>query len=237
MQGEIVLDTETTGVDNRVDRIIEVAAMEVEGLRETGRVFHRFYDPGREIPQGATDVHGMTWDDLKGKPEFKDEAAELAEFIAGRTLVIHNAPFDIGFLNAEFRRAGVKPVYGEVIDTLQRARLRHPGASVNLDALCERYGIDRSGRTKHGGLIDVRLLFQVWIRLSDRDRLSLDAAPIAATVETVLDAMPESARQAWFPDRRAAGLGQPSEADEAAHAAFVEKMAKKSKGPPLWAGL
>ena len=234
MAREIILDTETTGTDQRVDRIIEIAAIEVEGLRETGRVFHRFYDPGREIAPGATEVHGMTWADLKGKPRFEEEAAEFAAFVSGATLVIHNAPFDIGMMKAELHRCRVEPTWGEVVDTLPMARKRHPGQSTNLDALCDRYGIDRSGRGKHGGLIDVKLLHQVYIRLSGIDQLiplDQEAGELAAVIAG--DMMPDAARQGWFGDRGAA-LGAPTAEDEARHAAFVAAMAKKAKGPVLW---
>lgn len=234
MEREIVLDTETTGTDPKTDKIIEVAAIEVEGTRETGRVFHRFYNPNREIDPGATRVHGMTWDDLKDKPLFQDGAAELAQFLDGATLVIHNAPFDIGMLDAEFGRTRHRPRYGTIIDTLPLARRRHPGATNNLDALCDRYGIDRSDRTKHGGLVDVKLLFQVYVRLCGRDQLiPLDESE-EALVAAAGDLMPAAARQGWFPDRRETGLGQPDADDLARHAAFLATVAKKSKGLLLW---
>ncbi len=235
MEREIVLDTETTGVDPKTDKIIEVAAIEVEGTRETGRVFHRFYNPNREIDPGATRVHGMTWDDLRDKPLFQDGAAELARFLDGRTLVIHNATFDIGMLDAEFARTRHRPRYGTIVDTLPLARRRHPGAASNLDALCDRYGIDRSGRTKHGGLVDVKLLFQVYIRLVGRDQLiPLDAAEEALVAAAAGDLMPAAARQAWFPDRRESGIGQPDADELARHEAFLALVAEKSKGRLLW---
>ena len=154
---QIVLDTETTGLDPRSGhRIIEVACIEMENRRFTGRHLHKYVNPEREIDAGAQAVHGITLEFLADKPKFADIADEFLEFINGAELVIHNAPFDLGFLNAELRRLDrvpVETVCNGVIDTLRMAKDLHPGKRNSLDALCERYEIDNSGRTLHGALM------------------------------------------------------------------------------------
>ncbi|PZO78636.1 MAG: DNA polymerase III subunit epsilon [Mesorhizobium amorphae] len=165
---EIVFDTETTGLDNREDRVIEIGAIEMDNRFPTGRVFHHYINPqGRAVHPDALAVHGISDDQLKDKPTFPEIAAEFAAFIEGANLVAHNATFDIGFINAEFGRLGDhKPIEGErVVDTLQLARRKHPMGPNSLDALCRRYGIDNSRRTKHGALLDSELLAEVYVEL------------------------------------------------------------------------
>jgi DNA polymerase-3 subunit epsilon len=167
---QIVLDTETTGLDPRSGhRIIEVACIEMENRRFTGRHLHKYVNPEREIDEGAQRVHGISLEFLADKPKFADIADEFLEFINGAELIIHNAPFDIGFLNAELDRLGRVPVgtiCNGVIDTLRMAKDLHPGKRNSLDALCERYDIDNSSRTLHGALLDTELLAEVFLAMT-----------------------------------------------------------------------
>jgi len=164
---EIVFDTETTGLDHRVERVIEIGAIELVNRFPTGRTYHVYINPdGREIHPDAQAVHGISAADLVGKPVFSGIAAEFAEFIDGATLVAHNAGFDMAFINAEFGRLGLPAVDPSlVIDTLAIARRKHPMGPNSLDALCKRYGIDNSHRTRHGALLDSGLLADVYIEL------------------------------------------------------------------------
>jgi DNA polymerase-3 subunit epsilon len=164
---EIVFDTETTGLDHRVERVIEIGAIELVNRFPTGRTYHVYINPdGREIHPDAQAVHGISAADLVGKPVFAGIAAEFAAFIDGATLVAHNAGFDMGFINAEFGRVGLPPVDPSfVVDTLAIARRKHPMGPNSLDALCKRYGIDNSHRTRHGALLDSGLLAEVYIEL------------------------------------------------------------------------
>jgi len=164
---EIVLDTETTGLDPKSgDRLIEVGCVELLNRIPTGREFHRFVNPERDVPAEAVAVHGLSGAFLKDKPLFADVAGDFLEFIAGDALVIHNAAFDIGFLNAELGRLSHPQItMDRVTCTLQLARRRHPAGPNSLDALCKRYGIDNSQRTKHGALVDSALLAEVYIEL------------------------------------------------------------------------
>lgn len=164
---EIVFDTETTGLDSREDRVIEFGGIELVNRFPTGRTFHHYINPqGRAINPEAQAVHGIGAADLVGKPTFSEIAADLVAFIDGASLVAHNANFDIGFLNSEFARLDLPPVDpGVVIDTLAISRRKHPMGPNSLDALCRRYGIDNSRRTKHGALLDSELLAEVYIEL------------------------------------------------------------------------
>jgi len=164
---QIVLDTETTGLDPRQGhRIIEVAAIEMDGRKVSQRTFHRYINPEREIDEGAAAVHGLTLDRLQDEPKFAEVAPALLEFIAGAELIIHNAPFDIGFLNAELTLAGLPLLNNKVIDTLKVAKELHPGKKNNLNALCDRYLIDNSHRTLHGALLDTELLAEVYLGMT-----------------------------------------------------------------------
>lgn len=168
----VVLDTETTGMPvGDGHRIIEIGCIELEGRRPTGRHYHVYIQPDREIDEGAIAVHGITDDYLKDKPRFKDIADEFFEFIEGAELVIHNAPFDIGFMENEFALLGQTEradlsQYCTVLDTLVLARERHPGQRNNLDALCKRYGVDNSGRELHGALLDAEILAEVYLAMT-----------------------------------------------------------------------
>jgi len=164
---EIIFDTETTGLDSREDRIIEFGGIEMVNKFPTGRTFHQYINPeGRPVHPDALAVHGISDEQLADKPTFKEIASQLLDFLDGAVLIAHNANFDIGFLNAEFARLGVPPIDpSRVIDTLALAKRKHPMGPNSLDALCRRYGIDNSHRTKHGALLDSELLAEVYIEL------------------------------------------------------------------------
>jgi DNA polymerase-3 subunit epsilon len=184
---QVVLDTETTGLEVvQGHRIIEIGCVEMLNRRATGRVLHHYLNPDREIEEGAQDVHGITSESLADKPRFADIAAEFLEFVKGAELIIHNAPFDVAFLDAELERLG--PEWGRiadhctVIDTLAMAREMHPGQKNSLDALCARYGVDNSSRELHGALLDARLLMDVYLAMTGGQvTLMLEEEGMAAT--------------------------------------------------------
>lgn len=163
---EIVLDTETTGLDAlRGDRIVEIGCVELLNHIPTGKHYHVYINPQRDMPEEAFKVHGLSEAFLSDKPVFKAVADEFRQFIGDATLIIHNAPFDMGFLNEELKKAGHAKLANRVIDTVMVARQRHPGARVSLDALCKHYGIDNSKRTLHGALLDSEILAEVYLEL------------------------------------------------------------------------
>lgn len=171
MSRQIVLDTETTGLEvSQGHRIIEIGAVELENRRLTGRHFHQYINPHRDIDEGAMQVHGITLESLQDKPDFADIADDFLSFIEGSELVIHNAPFDIGFLNYELslleRNLGTVDQYASVLDSLNKARQMHPGQRNNLDALCKRYDIDNSKRELHGALLDAEILADVYLSMT-----------------------------------------------------------------------
>ena len=220
---EIVFDTETTGLDANQDRIIELGGIELFKRFPTGRVFHHFINPqGRPINADAQAVHGISMADLQGKPTFDAIAEEFLAFIDGAKLVAHNAGFDIGFLNAEFARLG-RPLVGSdrVVDTLAIARRKHPMGPNSLDALCRRYGIDNSHRTKHGALLDSELLAEVYIELIGGKQTTL-----------VLESVPEQRRAGdesriaivVIGERPRPLLPRLSEAELIAHAALIAEL-------------
>lgn len=179
---QIILDTETTGLDPKLGhRVIEIAAVEIVDRRLTGNHFHRYVNPGRASEEGALQVHGLTEEFLRDKPKFGGIAKELLEFVSGTELIIHNAAFDCAFLDAEFGLLDLKPIAEycpQVVDTLRMARELYPGKKNNLNALCERYQIDNSTRTLHGALLDANLLAEVYLALTrGQDSLMIDAAP------------------------------------------------------------
>lgn len=224
----IVLDTETTGLEpGEGHRIIELACLELAGRRPTGRHFHRFLNPERAVDLAATQVHGLTAEDLLDKPRFADIADEFLEFIDGGELLIHNAPFDVAFLNSELERIGRPRLEAvcTVADTLAMAREMHPGKKNSLDALCERYAIDHSRRTLHGALLDAQLLADVWIAMT-RGQETLEIA--MAVGPSVL--LPEHEA----PSQVLLTVIRPDEAELAAHAAMCERIEKESKGRCLW---
>jgi DNA polymerase-3 subunit epsilon len=189
---EIVFDTETTGLDPlQGDRLVEIGCIEMVNRFPTGKTFHFYFNPERDMPEGAFRVHGLSIDFLKDKPLFAEKADELIAFIGDAQLVAHNAMFDLGFLNAELERAGRNGVSRErMIDTLLLARRKHPGGSNRLDDLCVRYSVDNSRRTKHGALLDAELLAEVYVELIGARQASLvlsqTAAPTGVTGAVVV---------------------------------------------------
>ena len=228
----LVLDTETTGLDPKQGhRIIEIAAVELSDRRPTGRHLHFYLNPEREIDTGATEVHGMTWEDLKHRPRFTDVAAELVAFAQGASWVIHNAPFDVAFLDAELERAGMPlcaTVYGSLVDTLSLARDSFPGKRNNLDALCERFAISNAHRTLHGALLDARLLADVYLAMTrGQETLSIDmGAPVMATA---IDAGSAIVQTRWTLE-----IVQPSAEEVALHREYLEALDRESKGRCVW---
>ncbi|BDG75199.1 DNA polymerase III subunit epsilon [Roseomonas fluvialis] len=217
---QIILDTETTGLDPlQGDRIIEVAAVELVNLLPTGAVFHRLVDPQRDIPAEATRIHGFTNGDLAGKPRFPEIIAELVAFLGDSPIIAHNAPFDFGFLDAEFRRGGAPPLdRSRMIDSLALAKQRYPGMPNSLDALCRRLGIDNSMRTAHNAILDCRLLAEVYLELMGGKQPGFDLAAALASQRQVIavqDAI------AWTPHPI-----EPTEAQVAAHTAFLQTKVK-----------
>ncbi len=184
---EIVFDTETTGLDPlQGDRLVEIGCIELLNRFPTGKTFHFYFNPERDMPEGAFRVHGLSIDFLKDKPLFAEKADELIAFIGDAQLVAHNAMFDLGFLNAELERAGRAGLSRErIVDTLLLARRKHPGSSNRLDDLCVRYAVDNSRRTKHGALLDAELLAEVYVELIGARQASLvlsqTAIPVTAT--------------------------------------------------------
>lgn len=178
---EIVLDTETTGLDpQNGDRVVEIGCVELVNHIPTGKTYHCYIDPQRDMPQAAFDVHGLSTEFLSGKPLFADVVEDFLGFIGDDGLIIHNASFDIGFLNAELETAGASLIsMSRVTDTLALARRKHPGASNSLDALCRRYGIDTSDRMLHGALIDCSLLAAVYIELIGGHQADLELTSAA----------------------------------------------------------
>lgn len=175
---EIVFDTETTGLDPRSgDRLVEIGCVEMVNRVPTGAVYHCYFNPGRDMPAEAEAVHGLSIGFLSDKPKFAEKAADFLDFIGDAPLVAHNAGFDFGFMNNELEMCGLEPVSRDrMIDTVAIARRKHPGAKLSLDALCSRYGIDRSHRTKHGALLDAELLAQLYVELQGGRQIGLELA-------------------------------------------------------------
>lgn len=166
MNKEYVFDTETTGLDPKTERVFEIGIVELSSRLPTGRTFHHLLDPQQPLSEASTRITGFKDEDLVGKPTFKDILPELLTFIGNGTLIAHNASFDMGFLHAEFDRAGTPKLTNNVIDTLALAKKKFPGARHTLDALCNRFGVDRSARTFHGALLDSELLVEVYTELT-----------------------------------------------------------------------
>jgi DNA polymerase III subunit epsilon len=183
---EIVFDTETTGLDPfQGDRMVEIGCIELVNRFPTGKTFHCYFNPERDMPEGALRVHGLTIEFLKDKPLFAHKAEELVAFLDDAQLVAHNAMFDLSFLNAELERTGAAPVGRDrMVDTLLLARRKHPGGSNRLDDLCARYAVDNSRRTKHGALLDAELLAEVYIELIGARQAQLILSQAAAPVLT-----------------------------------------------------
>ena len=223
---EIIFDTETTGLDPKSgDRMVEIGCIEMVNRCATGEVFHAYFHPDRDMPAAAEAVHGLSITFLSDKPRFHERAHELLEFLGDSMLVAHNAGFDFGFVNAELEMCGLPPLGRErMIDTVQLARVRHPGSKLSLDALCTRYGIDRSHRTRHGALLDAELLAQVYVELTGGRQIGLELA--AATSESIVTAGVLLTRERTF---RAPRPHSASDAERAAHAEFCATIKE-----PLW---
>jgi DNA polymerase-3 subunit epsilon len=220
---EIVFDTETTGLDSRLDRVIEIGGIELVNRFPTGRVFHHYIEPqGRQVHPDAAAVHGITNADLAGKPVFQQIADKFAAFIDGAKLVAHNANFDIGFINAEFARIGLSSIGSDrVVDTLALARRKHPMGPNSLDALCRRYGIDNSHRTRHGALLDSELLAEVYIELIGGRQAALGLEVVEQTTRigiTGATVSVEIVQRARKLQRRL------TEEEKAAHAEMVRQL-------------
>lgn len=234
---QIILDTETTGLSaDQGHRIIELAAVEVVDRRPTGRSLHFYLDPEREIDRGATEVHGMTWDDLRGKPRFADVAVEFLDFARGAEWIIHNAPFDLAFLDAELELAGLPDcgdVYARVVDTLALARETFPGKRNSLDALCERFGISNAHRTLHGALLDAQLLAEVYLAMTrGQETLTIDI-----TGDSPLAAMTGVAAGAGETPRVPLLVIAPLPEELAAHEDYLATLDRETKGRCVWKSL
>lgn len=223
----VILDTETTGLDHRTgDRVIEIGCVEMVGRRLTGTRFHKYINPERAIDAGAVAVHGLTAEFLADKPRFFDIAAEFIDFIRDAELVIHNAAFDVGFLNSELTRidrGGIEQMCSGVLDTLRMARELRPGKKNNLNALCSEFGIDNSGRQLHGALLDAELLAEVYLAMT-RGQNSL-AIEFTTTASGPLTAAGE---------RPSLVVCCASEEDLVAHGQVLDAINKESKGKCLW---
>ncbi|GGX89989.1 DNA polymerase III subunit epsilon [Vogesella alkaliphila] len=227
---QIILDTETTGLEpSQGHRIIEFAGLEMVDRKLTGRHLHLYMHPEREIDPDAERVHGISLDFLADKPKFHAVADELVDFISGAELIIHNAPFDVGFLNAEFSRLGIAPVdklCAVVTDTLRMARDTFPGKRNSLDALCDRFEIDRSNRTLHGALIDCELLAEVYLWMTrGQESLMMDAGPGEGEGGTGLNLAFE---------RKPLTVLAPTAEELAAHQEYLDLLDKTVKGSCLW---
>jgi DNA polymerase-3 subunit epsilon len=221
---EVVLDTETTGLDPADGhRVVEIACVELFNHVPTGRAFHRYLNPQRDVPAEALAVHGLTAEFLAQHPPFAAVAEELLAFIGDDRLIIHNAEFDLRFLNAELGRLERPPLRCEIEDTLTLARRRYPGAQASLDALCRRFAIDLSARSKHGARLDCELLAAVYLELIGGRQPGLDLAVVIGTSGTI-SAIERPAR----PPRPHA----PAASELAAHAALLQKIKN-----PLWLSL
>jgi DNA polymerase-3 subunit epsilon len=220
---EVVLDTETTGLDPLAgNRIVEIGCIELVNMVATGRSLQIYLNPEMPMPAGAQEVHGLSDEFLADKPLFADKVEELLEFLGDAQLVIHNAQFDLGFLNAELDRVGKPKLTNDYVDTVSMARRKFPGQRASLDALCERFSIDNTKRTKHGALLDSELLAEVYLELSGGRQRDLGLAPEMAA----------SGLAGFMATKRPVRPARPhaASAEElAAHAEFLKKVSD-----PIW---
>ena len=234
---QIVLDTETTGLEvNQGHRIIEIGCVEMVNRRITGRHYHQYIHPQRDIDAGAMEVHGITLEFLAGKPIFEEVATEFAQFVEGAELIIHNAPFDVGFIDAELERldSDIPPLAElcSVLDTLQMARHKHPGQRNNLDALCQRYEIDNTSRTLHGALLDAEILAEVYLAMTGGQALlGLGADGSDASGSGIGDA--DVAIRRLPADRPPLTVLRASSAELERHEAKLQEL-DQSAGEALW---
>ena len=227
---QVVLDTETTGLNPKLgDRIIEVGCVELLNRRLSERDFHSYINPEREVELGATRVHGLTREDLAAKPKFAEVAPAFLDYVRGAELIIHNADFDVEFLNMELALAGFPPLeqhVARITDTLASAKELHPGKKNSLDALCERYFVDNTKRSLHGALADARLLAECYLAMTRGQEslmmeLEAPAAAAAAAAGLILDVSKLIVQRA-------------SSEELAAHEQYLDAMEKEAKAPTLW---
>ena len=229
---QVVLDTETTGLEVELQhRIIEIGCVELLNRRITGRHFHKYVNPQRDIDQGAELVHGLTRDKLSAAPKFSEICAELLEFIQDAELIIHNAPFDLAFLNAEFARLDAPSVraWDRVLDTLVMARQIHPGQRNSLDALCKRYSVDNSQRDYHGALLDARLLAEVYLAMTGGQVI----LTLGAESDTARSRARHQAAPRGIEDTRIVII-KACEEELAAHEHVLALLDKASGGKTVW---
>ena len=225
---EIIFDTETTGFDPRTgDRLVEIGCVELIDRRETGVTFHAYFNPERDMPAAAEAVHGLSIQFLSDKPLFATRVDELIEFLGDAPMVAHNAAFDFGFMNAELARAG-RPALdmARMCCTVQMARKLHPGAKHSLDALCTRYGIDRSHRIKHGALLDAELLAHLYIEMTGGRQIGLGLGTASAATAVAADPVRAASPRGAFREPRPHAA---TAAELAQHAEFVAAL-----NQPLW---
>jgi DNA polymerase-3 subunit epsilon len=232
---QVVLDTETTGLELlEGHKIIEIGCVEMINRRLTGNNYHQYINPDREIDAGAIEVHGITTEQLKDKPRFRDIAQDFLDFVKGAELIIHNAPFDVGFLNHEFSTGGHAKFciddHCTIIDTLKLARAMHPGQKNDLDSLCRRYSVDNSTRTLHGALLDAEILADVYIAMT-RSQAGL-FEDTSASARTAAAMMPTEVRR--LIERPSLVVLGPTPDELALHAAWLDEIEKKSGGKCLW---
>ncbi len=232
---QVVLDTETTGLEpEQGHRIIEIGCVELVNRRLTGRHYHQYINPEREIDQGAMEVHGITNEFLTDKPVFATIANDFLQFVQGAELVIHNAPFDIGFINSELRRLRRPPVEQicGVLDSLVLARQKHPGQRNSLDALCKRYGVDNSQRDLHGALLDAEILADVYLTMTG-GQTALDLAADSGNTQAALNGLTEEGLRI-LAERPGLRVIRASADEQAAHRQKLEDIDKATAGACLW---
>ena len=234
---QVVLDTETTGLEPELNhRVIEIGCVELINRRPSGRTFHRYLNPEREIDDGALAVHGIARTDLDGQPRFAEIAEELLVFIGGAELVIHNAAFDVAFLDAELARMPGEPrqVAGlcQVLDTLALARELHPGQRNSLDALCRRYGVDNSRRELHGALLDAQLLAEVYLAMTGGQG-ALALGEIASAARAIEGRPVRALVRPQVPLR----IVYATDEERYAHEAFLDAIDKAHRGRSVWRAL
>ena len=225
---QILLDTETTGLHAQLgDRVVEIGCIELRSRRVTDNRFHRYVNPERKSEEGAARVHGIADEFLAAQPKFADIAREFVDFVRGAELIIHNAGFDVEFLDLELGRAGLGRLADHVagvVDTLALARELHPGKKNSLDALCERYAVDNAHRTLHGALLDARLLAEVYLAMTrGQDSLAMD-----------LETPAEQAATAAAIDASQLAVLRASAAEAQAHEEYLDRMAKEAGGRVVW---
>jgi len=231
---QIILDTETTGLEPADGhRIIEIGCVELVNRRLTGNHFHQYLQPDREIDESAVEVHGITSEFLKDKPRFTDVAREFLDFVRGAELIIHNAPFDVGFINHEFARLGGEwgriQDHCQILDTLALARQMHPGQRNSLDALCKRYSIDNSGRTLHGALLDSEILSDVYLAMTGGQAALLLDAEVESPAQIGARAVARN-----LAERMPLKVIRADASESAAHESYLDRIEKSCGGQSVW---